>query len=567
MPRLASPFLVGRELEYGIHLDGHDPTEVGRALLSRARHRFPSAIGSRHGGRTHSGTVFLDGEVLYLDPWNGGLRNWFNLEAALYESDDPWMLHRRRLRAEARLRLVASETERELGVPSGSLRILGLGDDFYLGRTRGYHFNYLSSTPLYQMHVDTLVLWIVAGCALFGAGGLGGARGVLCDARADHLGVVHGGSIHYGSSRRGMLNEGRGELCGGRGTRIHLQHQGNVRLGAILSDGITMLVLRALEHGAICFPDPLLEPVEQMQRLASSPEPLEFPLRLRSGREMLAREVLLAFDRELRAFLRSHRRELPRWAAARLLPAFGRIVSAAWRRDLHELSSRLDSWMRLKFYDETARRRFGVSLGALAPWMPVAAYLGRERIFRAWDGAGRGKRRGREPRCLADLWDDLGAKARSELGIVLEGRDLDRNDPTFPSRMEAIRTLADLEFRLGSVREDNPFPALMRAGVVRPVFREALVAADPFATPPRARNRSRPRSILIRRLSSRARSFSVTWTGVTVDPDKKGGEPLRYDLTDPFRTEVPPAERVPPEGRRRPRRWPRFFLPELQSEG
>ncbi len=550
MPERLQPFLVGREYEYGVFQPGRSYRSLILEILRRARERFPSARGDRHGRTMDRYTVFTEGEVLYMDPCCRGREDWYNLEAALYESDDPWMLQQRLVQAEARLALVAAEMERDAGLAPGSIRILALGDDFYFGRTRGYHFNYLYPKRLAELDHATLVLWIVASSALLGAGGLGGPRGVLCDGRVDHLSVAVGGAAGNDETQRGLFHTGRGCICGGRGIRIHLQHQGNLRLSLVLADGLTMLLLKGIEAGALSCADPLVDPVGQMKRMNRSLDPLGFRLRRVSGTEIPVLDVLEAFAESMRRFAGRHRAALPDWGERRILPAFEWILRVARRADARRLSRRLDAWLRWRLYREIAQERFGVSLAALAPWMPIAALLGRARVFRDWPGPGAPGRR--PPACIADLRPDLGKKTLGAVDRRVEENRLDPDDPAFPIYVEAIRTLADVEFSLGSAREDNPLPVLIRGGLARPLFRERF-RGDPFAPPPRACNRSRPRSVLIKRAAGRSQRLHVTWNSV-VDPtnESTGRErrPRIYDLSDPLTMRIPRGRAFPARERR-----------------
>jgi hypothetical protein len=572
-PAHRHPFLVGRETEYGLyHREGHSKRIAGK-MLEAALERFPAVTGDRHSGQVESSTVFTDGEVLYLDPSRAGLRTWFNLEAAVYESDDPWMLQRRVMRAEARIRVLASEAERRLDLQPGATLILALGDDFYLGRTRGYHFNYYLGRRFDKEDQATLALWAVASSALFGAGGLGGFRGVLCDARIRHLDAITGSSIGDGNRLRGMYCIGRGSLCGGRGLRLHMMHQGNTRLSMVLSDGLTMLVVRAIEKGALACRDPLIEPIQQMKSLNRSQDPLAFRFRTQSGRERGILEILEWFREQLQSFAASSRSDLPSWAGRRILPAFGTILGAARAGDRLYLAGRLDAWMRWRLYDEVVFEKHGLHLAGLARWMPVASLLGRNKLFSHWPAMKKGK--GAKIKRLAQVRPELRSTGQQILDRIVEEGGIDPMDPGFPRYMEAIRDLADLEFSLGSAREDNPLPALIKGLYAKPPFSERLLV-DPDERPPRARNRSRARSVLIRRHTRKEgepgrghRRVHASWNSLVRLEIPEPDGPCRswvYNLEDPLTRGIPRPRRLE-SPLRIPARRPEYCLLLAESFG
>jgi len=150
---------------------------------------------------------------------------------------------------------------------------------------------------------------------------------------------------------------------------------------------------------------------------------------------------------------------------------------------------------------------------------------------------------------------------------------LDVRDAGFPRYMEAIRDLADLEFSLGSAREDNPLPMLARCGYVRPFFGESF-RVDPGSPPPKVENRARARSILIRRHARALKRGSreqlrASWNHVAlIEPGLEGNPPQTriYDLSDPIRTGVPKARRIPVQ-LRLPAQLPRVALLLAESYG
>lgn len=572
IPSGARPLLAGRETEYGVHLAGNRSRGAALEIIAQTGRRYPSVGGDRHGGVVDPSSVFTDNEVFYLDLWTAGGQPRYTLEAAGYESDDPWMLQRRALLSEARIRACTAEVEQSRGLDPGAISVLALGDDFYHGRTRGYHFNAMIDRVFDKDDQATLGLWLIAASALLGAGGLGGGRGVVCDGRIGHLNAFRGGSISYGNRVRGLFSIGRGQTAGESGHRLQMMHQGPTRLSMILHDGLTLLVLRAIESGRLRWRDPLEEGVSQMRSLNICHDPLAFRLKTVSGRGIGVLEVLRWFGQRLEVLGRTANSELPVWSR-RLLPVFATLCRAARAGDRLFLARRLDSWLRWRLYDEVAFEKHGLRLAGLSPWMPIAAHLGREGIFSHWKA--RKGRRARRPRMLLETVRGMAGPPRDYLEHLAQQTRVSLTDTGFPRYMDAIRDLADLEFSLGSAREDNPLPMLARCGYVEPLFGEEL-RLEAGAPAPVGRNRSRARAVLIRRhVLNRATGgrerLLASWNHMARQRlDEKGETEAThaFDLSDPLMRGIPRARKISgPMVRPALRRGQALLLAEFSVRG
>jgi hypothetical protein len=536
-PARPERFLAGREIELAVFSAHRPALSLAKSIIALAPTLYPAIPAARGMPMIPSNEgIFTDNEMMYIDPWTGGVRDWFNLELAVAECDDPFVLHERRLLAEARADRLARAAEEAEGLPPGSTLLLGIGDDLYNGRTRGFHWNYCATTPLKYIDMNALVTWIVASSLLFGAGGLGGERGSVLDGRSRHLHSLSGPSIT--SERRGLLSTKRWTLAGKGRHRLHFQHEGHLRLCDILSDGLKLILLKALERDA-CRPRLTLEhPVEQLRALNLSASPLTFRLRRAGGGTLTALQVLRRYQAQLVRFCNGSRWRLPSWATERILPAFEEILRAAEAHDLRLLGARLDSWMRLRYYDTALRSRLGLSLSELAPWMPVAAVIARSGMpVSEWNGP------------LSDIEKRLDRRPREAARKAREDNRLPASDPDTPRKLAAIRWLVSLELRLSSARQDNPLARLAHRRFIRPVFGQEL-NGDADRPPPDPPNRARARAELIRSLSARGTFATAGWQQVLSNEQPAGL--MLHNLGNPFSPRVPAPVRP---GSRAHERW------------